>query len=119
MVIDIKKSANEGGVASIQEGKLFLVDLAGYEQAALIGTDGMLQQETKHINETLLGLNRSICCCSDPKCAIKGEQTCDWIQTASYSLMLWASVACGCHLYSDGTPTLQAQCLDVRRTTEV
>jgi|EP00670_Eutreptiella_braarudii_P001309 hypothetical protein len=58
MVIDIKKSANEGGVASIQEGKLFLVDLAGYEQAALIGTDGMLQQETKHINETLLGLNR-------------------------------------------------------------
>ena len=31
----------------------------------------MLQQETKHIDETLSGLNRSIWCCSDPKCAIK------------------------------------------------
>ena len=37
----------------------------------MIGSDGMLQQEMKHVNETLLGLNRSIWCCSDPKCAIK------------------------------------------------
>ena len=27
MVIDIRKSADKGAVASIQEGKLFLVDL--------------------------------------------------------------------------------------------
>ena len=71
MVIDIKKSANKGGVASIYEGKLFLVGLEGSEQVALIGSDGMLRQETKHINESLLGLIRSIWCCSDPKCAIK------------------------------------------------
>jgi|EP00670_Eutreptiella_braarudii_P006064 hypothetical protein len=58
MLVEVSKSTNEGGISSIQKGKLFLVDLAGYEQAALIGTDGMLQQETKHINETLLGLNR-------------------------------------------------------------
>lgn len=48
-----------GGAASKGTGKLFLVDLAGYESAALIGQGTPeLVNETKHINETLLGLNR-------------------------------------------------------------
>uniref|UniRef100_A0A7S1N8U4 Kinesin motor domain-containing protein n=1 Tax=Eutreptiella gymnastica TaxID=73025 RepID=A0A7S1N8U4_9EUGL len=58
MVIQVTQTLEQAGVSSVQRGKLFLVDLAGYEQAALIGTDGDLKEETKHINETLLGLNR-------------------------------------------------------------
>jgi|UniRef100_A0A7S4LCB0 hypothetical protein len=57
MIIDVKMIGS--GLDGTKHGKLFLVDLAGYEQAALIGQgSNELMQETRHINETLLGLNR-------------------------------------------------------------